>query len=63
MVRLWRLAFPGMGSGYLPEAGGVMDQAAAMMDAFAIMNAARAEIGEPDDDQDQHQGGAGGRGR
>lgn len=51
MVRLWRLAFPGTGGGHLPEAGGVMDQPAAMMDAFALIGAAAREL----EDQRENQ--------
>jgi hypothetical protein len=39
MVQLWRLyQGGGMGAGYLPDAGGAIDQPAAMMAAFALMN-------------------------
>jgi hypothetical protein len=51
MARLWRLACPGMGAGHLPDAGGAGEQAAIMMDAFAVMSAAEAELrkaNEPD---------------
>ncbi len=41
MLRLWRLYQAGTA---LPERGGVMDQAAAMLDAFAIMSAAEAQL-------------------
>lgn len=46
MVRLWQAwRGGGMGSpGHLPEPGGILDQAAKMLDAFAVMNAAAAEI-------------------
>jgi hypothetical protein len=45
MVSLWRL-FQGseFASGYLPDSGGVMEQPAIMMDAFAVMNHAEAEL-------------------
>ena len=39
MVRLWRLYQGGdMGVGHLPDAGGSMDQAAIMLDAFSLMS-------------------------
>ncbi len=56
MVRLWRAYRPqpgridGMASGvipvpgHLPESGGYGEQAAVMMEAFAIMSAAEAEL-------------------
>ncbi|MBP2297951.1 hypothetical protein [Azospirillum picis] len=56
MVQLWRAYQPHAGriggmaqgvvpvTGHLPEAGGVGDQAAIMMDAFAIMSQAEAEL-------------------
>lgn len=44
MVRLWRAYLGGMGLGHLPEAGGLMDQAAIMMDAFAAMSNAQYQI-------------------
>ena len=45
MVRLWRMTRGGdFGQGPMPEAGGVMDQAAIMLDAFAVMSAAEAEL-------------------
>lgn len=61
MVQLWRAYRPQPGriggmsagvvpvSGHLPDAGGTGDQAAIMMDAFAIMTDAEAELlaGEP----------------
>lgn len=53
MVRLWRMAYPGMGAGYLPEAGGVMDQSAAMMEAFALMNQTAGEMEEHSADKRQ----------
>lgn len=52
MLRLWRMAYPGMGAGHLPDSGGVMDQAAVMLDAFSIMNAARGEVEVTDADRD-----------
>ena len=41
MVRLWRY-FQGvdMGIGHLPDAGGLLDQAAIMLEAFGVMSAA-----------------------
>jgi hypothetical protein len=45
MIRLWRMSQGGMaGPGPLPEAGGVLDQAAIMLQAFGIMNAAEKEL-------------------
>ncbi len=45
MVRLWRLFRAGLGgAGYLPDPGGVFDQPAAMLEAFAIMSSAEAEL-------------------
>lgn len=44
MLRLWRAYRPGMGAGLLPEAGGLMDQAAIMLAAFDVMSAAEAEL-------------------
>jgi hypothetical protein len=40
MVSLWRL----FQQGHLPNQGGVMDQAAAMIDAFGIMSSAESEL-------------------
>jgi hypothetical protein len=40
MVSLWRL----FQQGHLPGRGGVMDQVAAMIDAFGIMTAAEGEL-------------------
>ncbi|MDP6622799.1 MAG: hypothetical protein QF754_11095 [Alphaproteobacteria bacterium] len=40
MVSLWRL----FQQGHLPDEGGVMDQAAAMIDAFGIMTGAEGEL-------------------
>lgn len=45
MVRLWRLyQGGGMGPGYLPDAGGTMDQPVAMLEAFSLMSAYEAEL-------------------
>ena len=45
MMQLWYMARGnGFSAGVLPEAGGVGDQAAIMMDAFSVMNAAWAEL-------------------
>ncbi|MGQ9367697.1 hypothetical protein [Azospirillum sp. ST 5-10] len=56
MLHLWRAYRPAPGrvggmasgivpvTGHLPEAGGWGDQAAVMMDAFAIMDAADADL-------------------
>ena len=40
MVALWRL----FQAGHLPDAGGTLDQAAAMIDAFALMSAAERDL-------------------
>ncbi len=52
MVRLWRLFQGGMGPGHLPDAGGVLDQPALMLDAFAYMNAVEAQLQAPQDRKD-----------
>jgi hypothetical protein len=44
MINIWRLFKGGTAGGHLPEAGGVMDQAAIMMDSFIIMDNAEAEF-------------------
>lgn len=51
MLTLWRAyrgggpgLFGGGGGGHLPDAGGAGDQAAVMLDAFAAMSGAAAEI-------------------
>jgi hypothetical protein len=44
MVKLWRLFTGGMAPGFLPESGGLMDQAAIMIDAFGIMSAAESDL-------------------
>lgn len=44
MVRLWRLYQGGMAPGWLPDPGGVLDQAAILLDAFAVMSAAEAAL-------------------
>lgn len=56
MLALWRAYAPPMGriggmaagllpvQGHLPETGGYGDQAAIMLDAFAVMSAAAAEL-------------------
>lgn len=38
MVALWRLYQGGMGVGYLPDAGGSMDQPVMMIQAFQMMS-------------------------
>lgn len=43
MLDLWRL-FQSSMTPLLPEAGGTGDQAALMLDAFAIMSAAEAKL-------------------
>lgn len=48
MLRLWQYFRPDDGIGHLPEAGGVMDQAAVMMDAFAVMDWAYARLRRKD---------------
>jgi hypothetical protein len=40
MISTWRL----FQQGHLPDAGGVMDQAAAMIDAFGIMTSAEDQL-------------------
>ena len=40
MISLWRL----FQQGHLPDQGGVMDQAAVMIDAFGIMSSAEGEL-------------------
>lgn len=45
MVRLWMLyRGGGFGAGHLPQAGGTGDQAALMLDAFALMSGVAAEF-------------------
>lgn len=56
MIALWRAFAPPMGriggmaaglvpvQGHLPESGGYGEQAAIMLDAFAVMSAAQAEL-------------------
>jgi hypothetical protein len=60
MLRLWRAYCPAPGriggaaaglvpvSGHLPERGGSGDQAAIMLDAFAIMSAAEVDLMDGD---------------
>lgn len=43
MVRLWAMAGGLDGLRMLPEAGGLLDQAAIMVDAFAIMSSAAGD--------------------
>ncbi len=40
MLRLWQMFQSSFGAGHLPEGGGVMDQPALMLDAYAAMSAA-----------------------
>ncbi len=40
MISIWRL----FQQGHLPDQGGVVDQAAAMIDAFGIMSSAEGEL-------------------
>lgn len=42
MVRVWMLSRGPDGTTRLPQRGGVMDQAALMMDAFAVLDGADA---------------------
>lgn len=42
MVRLWAMGGGLDGVSHLPEAGGLLDQAAVMVDAFAIITSAAA---------------------
>lgn len=49
MIRLWRAARGHYGNGLgggivLPEAGGLLDQAAILLDAFDVMDAAEAQL-------------------
>jgi len=45
VVRLWSLCRSPMGGvAHLPDGGGVADQSAWLMDAFAIMSAAESEL-------------------
>lgn len=44
VVGLWRHSQGGMARGWLPEAGGVNDQPAWLMDAFAILAAEEARL-------------------
>lgn len=49
MLRLFRLYQRGeMGAGYLPDAGGLMDQAVVMLEAFDIMAACEAREKDKD---------------
>lgn len=59
MVRLWRLAYPphgrivGMAAGiipivgHLPEAGGTLDQASWVMEAFGLLNSYEMKFAPP----------------
>lgn len=45
MVPLWRLWQGGsMSAGHLPDAGGTLDQAAIMLDAFRVMDGAEQRL-------------------
>lgn len=44
MLMLWRAYDTGAGSGHLPDPGGMMDQPAVMMAAFAWMSRVAAHI-------------------
>lgn len=44
VVRLWRTCRGDMGLAVLPEAGGLLDQAAWLLDAFDACNAAEAGL-------------------
>lgn len=44
VVALWRQSQGGMGRGWLPEAGGINQQPAWLMDAFAILGAEEARL-------------------
>lgn len=44
VVALWRQSQGGMARGWLPEAGGVNDQAAWLLEAFAILAAEEARL-------------------
>lgn len=47
MLRLFRQFAPGMGAGHLPDAGGMLDQAAIMIEAFSVMAEADQEMRKP----------------
>lgn len=44
MVTLWRAYQGGMGSGILPDGGGLLDQANIMIEAFNIMSYAETRL-------------------
>jgi hypothetical protein len=44
MIRLWRLFQGGTGVGYLPRAGGTLDQPYILLDAFNVMSLAEEEL-------------------
>lgn len=46
MLKLWRICRGGMGYGPLIESGGVLDQAAWLLDAFAALGGMEAEADE-----------------
>lgn len=43
-ARLWHQSRGGMGRGWLPEAGGVNDQPAWLVEAFGVLNAEQARL-------------------
>jgi hypothetical protein len=49
LLRLWRAWQGGMGPGHLPERGGMLDQPAWLMDAFALMSKAERDMKPPDE--------------
>lgn len=51
MMRLWRMSQGGMGVGHLPEGPASLDQSILMMDAFAVMSVAEADLKEEADDK------------
>lgn len=46
LIRLWRLSQGGTGIGHLPEGPASLDQNPALMEAFAILSSAEAELRE-----------------
>lgn len=46
VIRLWRICRGGMGYGLMPDAGGVNDQSAWLLDAFAALGAMEARADE-----------------
>jgi hypothetical protein len=46
VVALWRQSQGGMGRGWLPQAGGINDQPAWLLEAFNILGAEEARLAE-----------------